>query len=265
MEESDYREGAARRFQAGRRSAEPQQQPLIEGQQQQPRPGWTPSCRRAGIISLAIGAFLLLLSLLFSIGTLKPNEYGLVLNLITNRASDTVHRGGVHLIGPFCRFVRFPALLQTIEFSDKQQFPGALHLPPLQTRSPEGLAIVLSLSFQYRLHREALTELYKLANLQYENLFARASRDVLLKTASEFKANDYWERRKVVGMEMTKKTREKLQELHADLYLLNVLRIDLPREWEAKIVGTQVAQQQIQTEKMKQEALRIRADTEVIV
>eukprot|EP00914_Ancora_sagittata_P034703 GHVO01070045.1.p1 GENE.GHVO01070045.1~~GHVO01070045.1.p1 ORF type:complete len:194 (+),score=33.29 GHVO01070045.1:817-1398(+) len=107
--------------------------------------------------------------------------------------------------------------------------------------------------------------MYRTLNLNYDSIFARNCRDALLKVASEFKANHYWQKRKEIGEEMTKKTRQRLRDLHGDLYMLNVLRIDLPSDWEAKIVQTQAAKQQIETERMKQEALKIRADTGVII
>ena len=59
---------------------------------------------------------------------------------------------------------------------------------PLTTRTKDGLALRLSISFQYRLERADVAKLYSLANVYYEPLFVRNARDVLLKAAADYDA-----------------------------------------------------------------------------
>lgn len=51
---------------------------------------------------------------------------------------------------------------------------------PLKTRTQEGLALTLHISFQYKLIKPELYSLYALTNKDYEGTFIRIARDVLL-------------------------------------------------------------------------------------
>eukprot|EP00386_Alphamonas_edax_P008149 GDKI01026814.1.p1 GENE.GDKI01026814.1~~GDKI01026814.1.p1 ORF type:complete len:430 (+),score=158.80 GDKI01026814.1:70-1359(+) len=219
---------------------------------------------------LAIGcgacvAFLALLFCLLSLGAIEPTEYGITYNTVTNNIDARhVYHGGRHMIGFWNYFITFPATLKTIEFSKYRSSKGATHFPPLKTRTTEGLQVELHISLQYRIIKDELPKLYQVANMRYETLFMQNARDVLLKTASSFPATKYWTDRAHIGDAMLKQCNARLKELHAEAVHLQLLRIDLPDEWEHKIVETQVAQQQIETEGMKQQAARIRAQTNVI-
>jgi hypothetical protein len=65
--------------------------------------------------------------------------------------------------------------------------------PALNTRTAEGLALEISLSFQYVLIQEKISNLYALNNLMYEATFVRIARDVLLQTAGKYGAPQYWQ------------------------------------------------------------------------
>eukprot|EP00913_Durusdinium_trenchii_P014750 g13835.t1 len=135
---------------------------------------------------------------------------------------------------------------------------------PLQTRTKDGLALTLQLAFQYRTHRAYLGKLFALANQQYEPLFVRNARDVLLKAAADYEAIEYWQDREKIGKEMRELLNTRLSQVYATCGGLQIMVIDLPPEFETSIVQTQVTEQMQQTRHHEQQAKRISADTEVL-
>lgn len=210
----------------------------------------------AGLATFLIGT-----CTLTSLKQVDQNEYGLVFNWITKKIGSQVYHGGLHCIGFWNTFVTFPATVQTIEFSERQgmRTTGALH-----TRTKEGLALHLSIAFQYKLHPDGLPALYALTNLQYEALFVRIARDQLLEVASDYEGPQYWLQRLEIGDKMRKQVDQQLNGSHASLWDLELLRIDLPTQYEDSITKTQVQQQMIKTKKNEQLAAGIRADTDIM-
>lgn len=213
---------------------------------------------------VAIGGsaiFICALGVLVSLAQVDQNQYGLVFNWVTKRIGVDVYHGGTHFIGFWNRFVLFPATVQTIEFSkrDIRNTADALH-----TRTKEGLALYLDIAFQYRLQPEGLPALYKLTNMQYESLFVRIARDQILGAASAYEGPQYWLERKEIGDQMRNLVHGELNQSHADLWDFQLLRIDLPDQYESSITGTQVQEQMVKTRKNEQVAAGIRVDTEIM-
>jgi len=75
------------------------------------------------IIVIAASAIvsLVLLILILSMDTIDPLEYGITINKITKNIGKEVFENGRYIIGPFNNFIRFPAYLVTIEFSDNKK------------------------------------------------------------------------------------------------------------------------------------------------
>jgi len=196
---------------------------------------------------------------LLSIDAVEQNQYGLMYNWITKTISTKVYHGGTHFIGFWNSFEVFPATVQTIEFSDRSLGDSMLH-----TRTKEGLGLHLAISFQYTLDPKRIPELYRIANTRYEGLFRRIARDQLLEAASEYEGPQYWLERHNIGDHMSQLVKKQMQASCADLWALQLLRIDLPDKYENSITMTQVQKQLIQTRKNEQVASSIRADTEVM-
>jgi hypothetical protein len=88
-----------------------------------------------------------MIGLLISMDSLEPLQYGITYNKITKTIGTEVFDSGRYIIGPTKGFIVYPANLVTIEFSDSRRATSTA----LQTRTAEGLAISLHVSFQYKL------------------------------------------------------------------------------------------------------------------
>lgn len=202
-----------------------------------------------------------LFMVILSIGSLLPLQYGLTMNYITRQVNlETVYQGGRHVIGPWNTFIAFPSTVVTVSFAQGVNMQNG----PLATRTKDGLSLTLHLAFQYRMEPEKLGPLFQLANLQYEPLFVRNARDVLLKAAADYEAFEYWQNREKIGAEMQALLKERLASVFAECTGMQILQIDLPEEFEASIVQTQVQQQMVKTKQNEQLAKKIRADTTVL-
>lgn len=73
-------------------------------------------------ISLGICVLLslIILILILSMDTIDPLQYGITINKITKTIGTDVYENGRYIIGPFRNFIRYPANLVTIEFSDNR-------------------------------------------------------------------------------------------------------------------------------------------------
>lgn len=196
----------------------------------------------------------------FSVQCVEQNEYGLVLNWVTKNINNKTVHGGTHLVGFWNTLIPFPAKVTTIEFSGE----GVANAEPLHTRTKEGLALHLSISFQYLLEEQNIPKLYALTNTAYEGIFRRVARDEILAAAAEYEGPQYWMARRSIGDQMRKLVNHKLNESFATLWDLQLLTIDLPHRYEQSITKTQVQNQIIRTRYSQQVAAGIRADTEVL-
>lgn len=216
--------------------------------------------QRARVGTRLGGACCILILMLMSIGTLLPLEYGLTVNCISRQVNaESVYHGGRHLIGPWNSFIPFPSTVVTVTFVKGRSGNG-----PLATRTKDGLSLTLQLAFQYKMEKDRLGDLYKLANLQYEPLFVRTAKEVLLRAAADYEASEYWQEREKIGIEMQDLLQKRLLSVYATCTGLQLLVIELPTEFEESIVQTQVQQQQVKTKMNVQQASRIEADTTVL-
>jgi len=76
---------------------------------------WVILIAACAIISLVV------LFLLLSMDTIDPLQYGITINKITKNIGKDVYENGRYIIGPFNNFIRYPANLVTIEFSDSRK------------------------------------------------------------------------------------------------------------------------------------------------
>ena len=92
-------------------------------------------------VSCITGIILLILG--FS--SLEATEWGLDYSWISKTVDPTVRENGLYFIGIGHSFYKFPKNVQTIEFSKDRNANRA----PIESRTSDGLEVVLEISFQY--------------------------------------------------------------------------------------------------------------------
>ena len=213
------------------------------------------------ILGIIIIIILILFYLLISMDVVEPLEYGLPYNKFTKNIGTEAYDNGRYILNPFKSFLKYPKNLVTIEFSENKKAEST----PLQTRTGEGLAVILSVSFQYQLIKEKIPDLYNLANVNFHSTYVRISRDVILKVGGMFNATDYWMNRVKIAEIMKETMDYELLKAYGHCISLQLLKIDLPKTYEDSIVQTQVEIQKINMRKFEQSAELIRQNSLVIV
>ena len=91
---------------------------------------------------IVVGGILIILG--FS--TLEATELGLDYSSISKNVDRQIYQNGLHFLGIGHSFIRYPKMVQTIEFSRER---GA-DLASIQSRTSDGLEVVLEISFQFQ-------------------------------------------------------------------------------------------------------------------
>lgn len=201
-----------------------------------------------------------------SIGAVPPLHVAIKYNTFSKAADvSKTYKPGRYVIGPFNQFLYFPSNVKNLEFTNDPRLASlGIRYAPLHTRTKEGLGLHMRVSLQYRLRPEAVPQLYAEFNKDYEQVFISSVRDVLIKAASEYEANQLWEEREKVGDEMQRLVDDSLRSTYAECWGLQLMVIDLPDTFEKTIVATQVQQQSMLTREQEQLSAKIRAKTTVI-
>lgn len=98
----------------------------------------------------------ILIILIIGWDVVEITNWGLKCNSISKQCDKEIYSPGRYLVGPFNSFFNFPGSLQTIEFSESKHAESS----PLKTRTAEGLSLILHVSFQYKLLKEEIHQLY---------------------------------------------------------------------------------------------------------
>lgn len=212
-----------------------------------------------GICCSAVTIVLGIVVVAFCAGTVEPIQYGLKYNTLSkNIDSSYVYEGGWYLMWPTNSFIQFPKTQVNLDFAN---YPNA-KATPLQARS-EGLQITLSFSFQYKLIKEDIPDLYKMYQQRYEENFIRIARGAVAEIASATQIDDYWNNRKQVNDKMQKFINDKFLPSYATCTGFQILRVDLPDQRERSLTTSQVAKQIGIQKEYEKSASNIRAGISV--
>ena len=86
------------------------------------------------VICLSVTSAVILITTMIAVsfGTLEPTEYGIVYNSISKSVdTENIYEGGLQFIGLFNRFIAYPRIQKSIEFSDNVEAQS----DALQTRT----------------------------------------------------------------------------------------------------------------------------------
>jgi hypothetical protein len=193
-------------------------------------------------------------------------KLGLVRNKVTGYvALDQPHTPGRYWIGFWKEMVEFPSTLNTIEFSEEQPEKGVQHLSVLRSRDKHGKQILLDVSVQYRLRPENIGKIYKDMLTHYEDIFISELRDAFAKAANKFAIAEVWENYTSVTDVMLAKCVEVLTNRRAECWGLQLWGVTLTKQYENKLILTQVRKQAQRTQSARLDKERISAQTKVLV
>ena len=100
----------------------------------------------------------------------------------------------MYFIGIGHSFIKFPKTVQTIEFSKEK----ASNRASIESRTSDGLEVVLEISFQYILQPENLFKLYNKYGNEYGLVYQNVAIDILTEEATFYTAYDFFKKREQI-------------------------------------------------------------------
>lgn len=186
--------------------------------------------------NIAIGvSVILVLALIItliatSIKVLEATEIGVVYNYALAKLNrGQLYKQGTHATGPFTRMIAFPIDLQTVDID-------------LSARTKDGMAIVVNISYQYKINSgldDVVGLLEKWGEGNYKLAFLRISREVLRDVVSEFNASSFTSDRAVVDETMKNRLNEEFSNEFANVDNFQFLNVNFPAAYNSMISQTQ--------------------------
>jgi regulator of protease activity HflC (stomatin/prohibitin superfamily) len=207
---------------------------------------------------LSTVAIIVVLALSFH--QLAELDYGIDFDKISHTINSEVFTtAGLHPLGPGHEFITYPKTLQTIEFS-------AAEGDRLQTRTSDGLAVSLGISFQYRFDPTRLIELYmNFKELQLE-VYEKTARATIANAATNYSAYTFFNDKAMIARAMQVDLTYIFDaQLCAFIDAFQITQVELPDQFQQAIVASITAQQNITQTQRYRDNMLVTFDQEVLV
>jgi len=228
--------------------------------------GFMSDNRLGFVISLGLA---LAIVFIYGFGNVEVTEYGLNYSLVTRKVDHNTYPSGRYWIGPLNHFVKFPAILTTIQFSDLSMQTDLIERgdDTLKSRTRDGLDVSIELSFQYQITAHKVHELY--TNLgpyaDFHKLFVRLAIDRLTEAATAYSATEFFTSRTIIGKSMERQLKKDFNDrLFSNVFSFQLRTVSLPNEFESAIQETEVMRQDLQVAEAEQNATRVSLETQLI-
>jgi len=196
-----------------------------------------------------------------SFQVLGPLEMGIDLNKYSQELNEEqVFGPGRYVLGIGHTFLNFPSTLQSIEFSEQPGSAGA----ELDIFTNQGQTIFIDVSFQYRLVKEELIDLYYLYGKDYESGFIKIAQSSIKETATLFDQNQYYTERELIAAAMEIDLRNELRLVHANVTGFQLRDIELLQQAEDSIIRTLTASEAAVRATFEQQVRELEAEIDVI-
>jgi regulator of protease activity HflC (stomatin/prohibitin superfamily) len=188
---------------------------------------------------------------------------------------------GLYFVGLGNMFVEFPSTFQTMYFIrdtqgiiEDEDHPS-IKRGPLRARSADGLAMTVSISFQWQLRESSLKPLYdilgggSLETSLYRDEFVRFARAAIVESCANFAADNFFTNRTLITNDMLVKVRAAFERPDLGLELiiqgLQLREVDLPDAFDEEIVRTQEQMQEVQVAYAEREEQKIAMQKDLMV
>jgi len=213
----------------------------------------------------ACTVFVLLPSIILiwlSFATLEPVEYGLNFNAITmSLENSTYSTAGLYFLGFGHWFIRFPRIIQTIEFVPGGSTGGLLH-----TRTSDGLPLTLGLSFQYRYMPEHLHTLYVKYRGDHRAVYENTAVATIANVACNYSAYTFFNDKQGIAVSMQKYLQKIFAEqLYAQIEALQISQVELPSSFQDAILESISTKQNITRSMRYRENMEVTFATNLMV
>lgn len=220
----------------------------------------------AAVVGVAV-----VVAVLLGFASVEVTEYALNYSLVLRKAETRTYLPGRYWISPANHFIKFPATVTTIQFSDTTMQTDLSATErgesQLRSRTRDGLDVLIELSFQYQLMGDKIYELYTLLGgyPSYHDTFVRLAVDRLTETATKYSATEFFTKRTQIGRDMESLLEEDFKsELFAHVFSFQLRSVGLPKEFEEAIQETEVKKQDVSVALAEQNSTLVALETELM-
>jgi len=154
--------------------------------------------------------------------------------------NETYAVAGLYFLGFGHWFIRFPRVIQTIEFVSERG--NTL----LHTRTADGLPLTLGLSFQYRYMPEHLHALYLKYKGDHDVVYANTATAAIANIACNYSAYTFFNDKQGIAIAMQNSLRGIFAEqLYASVEALQINQVELPTSFQDAILESISTKQNI--------------------
>lgn len=206
-----------------------------------------------------------------SFDTITPTEYGLLKNTMTGEVNfDTVYVNGRHMVGPLQRFLRFPAERKTLSYGNQSRdsqiaIPARTGADSGSGASSGGQPVSLSVSFQYRLIRERIPDLFQTFGEMWESNYLRFCQQAITNVAQQKTPRMFWENRHEIELALHAAVNATLiAQGFATVPALQLRSVGFQRSYENTITNIQLQDQLRVTKSYQLEVTRVLKDVDLM-
>lgn len=161
--------------------------------------------------------------------------------------AGVAYTAGRYILSPTKRFIKFPAMVETVQFTDEYGVHG-LSRPAIWSRTADGLAVELECSLQYQVMAKDVLEMYHVLGTfdDAEKYIVQVAQSLIMTEATHYTAHEFFANRTTIAPLIEKELREIFDEqLYAYVQFFQLQKIILPPEFEEAIRNTTLTTQQI--------------------
>ena len=195
-----------------------------------------------------------------SISSLEQLNVALNYDTVTHTIEDKVYTtAGIYFLGVGHYFITYPSTIQTIQFIPEEN-------NRLETRTSDGLPVSLSLSFQYRYDPSRLQDLYLTYKQQQVAVYEHTAKAVIANVATNFTAYTFFNDKQGIATGMQYwVTRVFDEELFAFVEALQIMRVELPAQFQNAILQSIEAKQNITQAQRYMANMQVTFQTELLI
>lgn len=157
-------------------------------------------------------------------------------------------------------FIKFPKNVQTIEFSKER----SSNRGPIESRTLDGLEVVIEISFQFILQQHNLYKLYNKYGSKYYSVFQNVAIDVFTEEATKYTAFEFfWDRGRIKDDFLRKLDQVLNVTCFANIQFLQLRSVDLPSLFEEAIQLSEVKKQDIKKAEAELNKVKVEVDTKI--
>ncbi|CAE7482592.1 Clcn7 [Symbiodinium sp. CCMP2456] len=215
-----------------------------------------------------------------SIKSMEQGRNSVQLQWMTQSILDEVITDpGLKFVGLGNYLIEFPATFNTMYFIQDGRGVAGASVPelfepmlrgPIRARSADGLEMLVSVSFQWRLRSDALKDLYNiLGETMYRDEFVRFARAAIIESCSLFTADQYFTERTTITAKMLEVLQSNFEKpelgLRMEITGLQLREVDLPDDYDDEIENTQEQMQEVEVGKAERQEQIIIKEAEKLV